>query len=190
MRVVSSSLVAAAAAVLTSISAFGFQRLLVLLRASSALPTRFGRGRGAWLPAELLVGHLAWAAAGGFSCRWPWRCSAVGRSGQRRSASASSLLLMAAPCSSTCSRDAVDRQRDPGRGETLQRGEQRGCWTAWTRRVCVDGDRFTHNPEVAGSNPAPATSFRRSRPFPSRERAFGVSDAVAKRVAAAGLRAA
>jgi uncharacterized membrane protein YraQ (UPF0718 family) len=28
-----------------------------------------------------------------------------------------------------------------------------------------DGDRLAHNPEVAGSNPAPATSFRRSRPF-------------------------
>ena len=44
--------------------------------------------------------------------------------------------------------------------------------------------RWAHNPEVGGSNPAPATSFRRSRPFPGRERAFCVSDAVAKRVAA------
>ena len=41
-----------------------------------------------------------------------------------------------------------------------------------------DGDRLAHNPEVEGSNPAPATSFRRSRPFPSRERAFCVSDVV------------
>ena len=34
------------------------------------------------------------------------------------------------------------------------------------------GPVASDNPEVAGSNPAPATSFRRSRPFPSRERAF------------------
>lgn len=49
MRVVSRSPVAVlaeAAAVLTSISAFGFQRLLVLLRASPTLQTRFGRARG------------------------------------------------------------------------------------------------------------------------------------------------
>ena len=49
---------------------------------------------------------------------------------------------------------------------------------------------MAHNPEVAGSNPAPATSFRRLRPFPSEERAFCVSGAVARRVAATGLRAA
>jgi hypothetical protein len=54
----------------------------------------------------------------------------------------------------------------------------------------VDGDRFTHNPEVAGSNPAPATSFGRSRPFPIRERAFCVPGTVVKPVVAAGLRAA
>ena len=75
-------------------------------------------------------------------------------------------------CSNACSRDAVDRRRDQGRGETLRPIEQGTRWTTWTRRVCVDGDRLTHNPEVAGSNPAPATSFRRSRPFPSRERAL------------------
>jgi hypothetical protein len=42
------------------------------------------------------------------------------------------------------------------------------------RDVGDGGDvrRSAHNPEVAGSNPAPATNFRRSRPFPSRERAF------------------
>jgi hypothetical protein len=49
---------------------------------------------------------------------------------------------------------------------------------------------MAHNPEVAGSNPAPATSFRRSRPFPSEERAFCVPSAVVKRVAESGLRAA
>jgi hypothetical protein len=49
---------------------------------------------------------------------------------------------------------------------------------------------MAHNPEVAGSNPAPATSFRRSRPFPSRERAFCVSGTVVKRVVATALRAA
>ncbi len=50
--------------------------------------------------------------------------------------------------------------------------------------------RWAHNPEVAGSNPAPATSFRRSGPFPGRERAFCVSDAVVSRVVKARLRAA
>jgi hypothetical protein len=93
-------------------------------------------------------------------------------------------------CSNGCSRDAVDRRRDPRRGETPRGTEQRTRWTTWTRRPSVDGDRFTHNPEVAGSNPAPATSFRSSRPFPGGERAFCVPGAVARRVAAPGLRAA
>ena len=82
------------------------------------------------------------------------------------------LVRMAARCSSGCSRDAVDRRRHPGRGETPRRGEQRGYWTTWTRRVCVDGGRFTHNPEVAGSNPAPATKFAGQRPLPIMEGAF------------------
>src|SRR5512142_2285719 len=62
--------------------------------------------------------------------------------------------------------------------------------TRQTRRACVDGDRLTHNPEVAGSNPAPAASFRSSGPFPIRERAFCASGAVVKGVVGAGLRAA
>ncbi len=53
-----------------------------------------------------------------------------------------------------------------------------------------DGDRLAHNPEVAGSNPAPATSLRSSGPFPSRERAFCVSGTVVECVAATVLRAA
>jgi hypothetical protein len=32
-----------------------------------------------------------------------------------------------------------------------------------------DGERLAHNPEVAGSNPAPATNFRRSRPLSYQE---------------------
>src|SRR5204863_5091614 len=84
----------------------------------------------------------------------------------------------------------MDRQRDPRRGETLRRIEQRTRWTTWTQRPSGDGGRFTHNPEVAGSNPAPATSFRRSRPFPGRGEGLCVSDGVAKRVAAAGFGAA
>ena len=59
-----------------------------------------------------------------------------------------------------------------------------------TARDARDARRMAHNPEVAGSNPAPATSFRRSRPFPSRERAFCVSGTVAKRVAETRLPAA
>ena len=53
-----------------------------------------------------------------------------------------------------------------------------------------DVRRMAHNPEVVGSNPAPATSFRRSGPFPGRERAFCVPSAVAKRVAETRLPAA
>ena len=41
-----------------------------------------------------------------------------------------------------------------------------------------------------GSNPAPATSFRRSGPFPSRERGLLRPGMVVKRVAATALRAA
>jgi len=59
----------------------------------------------------------------------------------------------------------MDRQRRLRRGETSWRMEQRTRWTTWTLQPSVDGGRFTHNPEVAGSNPAPATNFRRSRPF-------------------------
>jgi hypothetical protein len=76
------------------------------------------------------------------------------------------------------------------RRETPPLPVQRGCRTRWTPGTVVDDGRLTHNPEVAGSNPAPATSFRRSRPSPSRERAFSVPGAVAKPVAAPGLRAA
>jgi hypothetical protein len=57
-------------------------------------------------------------------------------------------------------------------------------------RTGWDGDRLAHNPEVAGSNPAPATSFRSSRPFPSRERASCVPGTVVKGVVGAELRAA
>ena len=100
------------------------------------------------------------------------------------------VLVAAFGCSSVCSRDAVDRGSGARRGETRRLPVQSRCWTIWTGWAFVDAGRLTHNPEVAGSNPAPATSFRRSRPFPSRERVFCVSGAVARRVAATGLRAA
>ena len=38
----------------------------------------------------------------------------------------------------------------------------------------MDGDRFTHNPEVAGSNPAPATKSAGQRPLLIMEGAFCV----------------
>ena len=94
------------------------------------------------------------------------------------------------PCSSVCSRDAMDRGSGARRQETPRLPIQDGCRTTWTSGTVVDDGRLTHNPEVAGSNPAPATSFRRSRPFPGRERAFCVSGTVVKRVAATALRAA
>jgi hypothetical protein len=84
----------------------------------------------------------------------------------------------------------MDRGSGERRRETSRLPMQDGSGTRWTHGTVVDDSRLTHNPEVAGSNPAPATSFRRSRPFPSRERAFCVSSTVARRVAEAALRAA
>ena len=62
--------------------------------------------------------------------------------------------------------------------------------TLWDAGDGGDARRSAHNPEVAGSNPAPATSFRSSRPFPITERAFCASRNVVKGVVGAGLRAA
>src|SRR5437762_11604052 len=67
---------------------------------------------------------------------------------------------------------------------------QSGCWTTWASGTVVDDGRLAHNPEVAGSNPAPATNFRRSKPFPIRKRVFCVPGTVVKPVVGAGLRAA
>ena len=100
------------------------------------------------------------------------------------------VLVAAFGCSSVCSRDAVDRGSGARRGETRRLPVQSRCWTIWTGWAFVDAGRLTHNPEVAGSNPAPATSFRRSRPFPSREGAFCARGAVAKGVAATAPRTA
>jgi len=36
-------------------------------------------------------------------------------------------------------------------------------WTYETERIGEDGDRLAHNPEVAGSNPVPATSVPATR---------------------------
>ena len=96
----------------------------------------------------------------------------------------------ARPCSSVCSRDAMDQGSGARRRETPRLPVQDGCRTRWTSGAFVDAGRLTHNPEVAGSNPAPATSFRRSRPFPNEERAFCVPGAVVKRVVGTALRAA
>jgi len=93
-------------------------------------------------------------------------------------------------CSSACSRDAVDSESGVRRRETPRLPGQSGCWTSWTGGAFVDAGRLTHNPEVAGSKPAPATNFRRSGPFPSEGRAFCVPGAVVKRVVETGFRAA
>ena len=84
----------------------------------------------------------------------------------------------------------MDKQSDARRRETPRLPAQSRCWTTWTGGAFVDAGRLTHNPEVAGSNPAPATSFRSSGPFPSKERAFCVPGSVVRNVAATGLRAA
>jgi hypothetical protein len=92
--------------------------------------------------------------------------------------------------SSVCSRDVVDRESGARRRETPQLPAQSRCWTTWTGWAFVDADRLTHNPEVAGSNPAPAISFRRSKPFPIKERAFCVPGTVVRRVVRTALNAA
>ena len=87
---------------------------------------------------------------------------------QRRTASATCRLKSACscsfaagtfphPCGSVCSTDAMDRGSDARRRETPRLPVQDGCRTPWTSGTIVDGGRLTHNPEVAGSNPAPAT---------------------------------
>ena len=90
---------------------------------------------------------------------------------QRRTASATCRLKSACscsfaagtfphPCGSVCSTDAMDRGSDARRRETPRLPVQDGCRTPWTSGTIVDGGRLTHNPEVAGSNPAPATKLR------------------------------
>jgi hypothetical protein len=66
----------------------------------------------------------------------------------------------------------MDQGSGARRQETPRLPVQDGCRTTWTSGTVVDDGRLTHNPEVEGSNPSPATNFRRSRPFPSGERAF------------------
>jgi len=81
-------------------------------------------------------------------------------------------------------RDSGERWR-----ETPWLPAQSRCRTTWTAGTIVDDGRLTHNPEVAGSNPAPATSFRRSRPFSYREEGLWRFRRVAKHVAATRFRA-
>ena len=90
-------------------------------------------------------------------------------------------------CSSVCSRDVMDRDSGERWRETPRLPAQSRCRTTWTAGTIVDDGLLTHNPEVAGSNPAPATSLRSSRPFPDRERAFGVPGSVVKRVPRTGF---
>jgi hypothetical protein len=94
----------------------------------------------------------------------------------------------ARPCSSVCSRDAMDQGSGARRRETPRLPVQDGCWTRWTSGAFVDAGRLTHNPEVAGSNPAPATNFRRSRPFSYQEEGLWRFRRVAKHVAATRFR--
>jgi hypothetical protein len=44
--------------------------------------------------------------------------------------------------------------------------------TPWNAGDMGDARRSAHNPEVAGSNPAPATNFAGQRPFPILGEAF------------------
>ena len=51
----------------------------------------------------------------------------------------------------------MDQGSGARRRETPRLPVQSRCWTTWTGWAFVDAGRLTHNPEVAGSNPAPAT---------------------------------
>jgi hypothetical protein len=64
----------------------------------------------------------------------------------------------------------MDRGSGARRRETPRLPVQDGSGTRWTSGTVVDDGRLTHNPEVAGSNPAPATKAR--GPFSNREMAF------------------
>ena len=88
------------------------------------------------------------------------------------------------PCSSVCSRDAMDRESGARRRETPRLPVQDGRRTTWTSGTIVDDGRLTHNPEVGGSNPPPATNFRRSKPFSYQEEGLWRFRRVAKHVAA------
>src|SRR6185369_2472837 len=63
-------------------------------------------------------------------------------------------------------------------GATRDVVRHRGAWSSahagLHRRVSVNGGRFTHNPEVEGSNPSPATKLAGQRPLPIMEGAFCV----------------
>ena len=83
----------------------------------------------------------------------------------------------------------MDQGSDARRRETPRLAVQHGCRTTWTPGTVVDAGRLTHNPEVAGSNPAPATNFRRSRPFSCQEEGLWRFGRVAKPVAATRFRA-
>ena len=63
--------------------------------------------------------------------------------------------------------DMVRRDRTSETAPRFGRGHLQCLVTGWTG---WDGDRLAHNPEVEGSNPAPATKARGS--FSNRERAF------------------
>jgi len=83
-------------------------------------------------------------------------------------------------------------ERYSGDAATLTRchgtGFPRSTWRPETARNGGDARRSAHNPEVAGSNPAPATNFRRSRPFSYQEEGLWRFRRVAKRVAATRFR--
>jgi hypothetical protein len=77
-------------------------------------------------------------------------------------------------------RDAPKRGRHGGLTRTLADRSARSARSPETARDVRAARRMAHNPEVVGSNPAPTTSFRRSRPFPFEERAFCVTGNVTK----------
>ena len=66
----------------------------------------------------------------------------------------------------------MDRESGARRRQTPRFRTQSGCWTTRTGWAFVDVGRLTHNPEVAGSNPAPATKLAGQRPLPMMEEAF------------------
>jgi hypothetical protein len=51
----------------------------------------------------------------------------------------------------------MDKDSGARRRETPRLPAQSGCQTTWTSGTVVDDGRLTHNPEVEGSNPSPAT---------------------------------
>jgi hypothetical protein len=89
--------------------------------------------------------------------------------------------LTASRCSSACSRDSMGRRRDPRRGETPWRAEQRGHWTTWTWcEPAKTGAGLLITQRSRVQIPPPLLVSTGRSPLPIRKRAFCMTGNVTK----------